>query len=116
MEGDISLFQRLVENLVDNAVRHAPAGGRITVRLGADASAIVLEVIDTGQGIPRQDIERIFNRYERGNANSPVPGAGLGLAIVHRILELHHGSITVDSDVGHGTRFKVRMPRISVVA
>jgi len=111
--GDISLFQRLVENLVDNAVRHTPAGGRVIVRLDADARDILLDVIDTGLGIPPQDIERIFNRYERGDTNSQESGAGLGLAIVHRILELHHGSISVDSDLGHGTRFKVRMPRVS---
>ena len=109
--GDISLFQRLVENLVDNAFRHTPAGGRVTVRLGAGPGDIVLEVIDTGQGIPQQDIERIFNRYERGDSNRHETGAGLGLAIVHRILELHHGSISVESDLGQGTRFKVRMPR-----
>ena len=114
--GDIGLFQRLVENLVDNAVRHTPAGGRVTVRLGADARDIALDVIDTGQGIPRQDLERIFNRYERGQSNSPESGAGLGLAIVHRIVQLHHGSISVESDAQRGTQFKVRMPRASMGA
>jgi len=109
--GDISLFQRLVDNLVDNAVGHTPPGGKVTVRLGTDEAGIILEVSDTGRGIERTDLGRIFNRYERGDSTGRVSGAGLGLAIVTRILELHHGSIVVDSEVGSGTRFTVRMPR-----
>jgi signal transduction histidine kinase len=108
--GDISLFQRLVDNLVDNAVRHTPAEGTITVRLGADGADVVLEVGDTGRGIKHDDLNRIFNRYERGDATGRISGAGLGLAIVKRILELHHGSIIVDSALGVGTRFTVRLP------
>jgi signal transduction histidine kinase len=109
--GDISLFQRLIDNLVDNALSHTPAGGRITVRLAAVADGIVLEVSDTGRGIERGHLERIFDRYERGDTTGRSPGAGLGLAIVKRILELHGGSIAVDSQVGVGTRFTVGLPR-----
>jgi signal transduction histidine kinase len=108
--GDISLFQRLVDNLVDNAVHHTPPDGKITVRLWADAAGIYLEVSDTGRGIERTDLDRIFKRYERGDTVGRVSGAGLGLAIVNRILELHRGSIVVDSEVGVGARFTVRLP------
>jgi signal transduction histidine kinase/ligand-binding sensor domain-containing protein len=109
--GDISLFQRLIDNLVVNAVRHTPPGGKVTIRLAADESVIVLEVRDTGRGIERTDLDRIFNRYERGDNTGRIYGAGLGLAIVKRILDLHGGSIVVDSDLGRGTRFTVRLPR-----
>jgi signal transduction histidine kinase/streptogramin lyase len=108
--GDISLFQRLIDNLVANAVSHTPSGGRITLRLGTEGTGIVLEVSDTGRGIERTDLERIFNRYERGDTTGRISGAGLGLAIVKRILELHGGSIAVASEVGQGTRFTVRLP------
>ncbi len=109
--GDISLFQRLIDNLVVNAVSHTPLGGKITVRLATDEAGIVLEVSDTGRGIEREDLERIFNRYERADTTGRLFGAGLGLAIVKRILELHGGSIRVDSEVGMGARFTVRLPR-----
>ena len=108
--GDISLFQRLIDNLVVNAVSHTPPGGKITVRLGTDESGIVLVVSDTGRGIERDDLDRIFNRYERVDTTGRAFGAGLGLAIVKRILELHRGSIVVDSEVGKGTRFTVHLP------
>jgi signal transduction histidine kinase/ligand-binding sensor domain-containing protein len=110
--GDISLFQRLIENLVDNALRHTPADGRITVRLATAETHIVLEVRDTGRGIDRVDLDRIFNRYQRGDTAGSSHGAGLGLAIVKRILELHQGSVVVDSEVGVGTRFTARLPRV----
>ena len=111
IQGDISLFQRLIDNLVDNAVGHTPPGGKVAVKLGFDEASIIIEVSDTGRGIERTDLERIFNRYERGDAPGRLSGAGLGLAIVKRILELHHGSIVVDSEVGSGARFLVRLPR-----
>jgi len=109
--GDISLFQRLIDNLVVNAVSHTPPGGKITVRLATDEAGIVLIVSDTGRGIERDDLDRIFNRYERVDTTGRLFGAGLGLAIVKRILELHRGSIVVDSEVGSGTRFTVRLPQ-----
>ncbi len=109
--GDISLFQRMMENLVVNAVSHTPPGGRIAVRLRSEAAAVVLDVSDTGRGIEPADIDRIFNRYERGDTKGRLFGAGLGLAIVKRILDLHGGSIVVDSEVGRGTRFTIRWPR-----
>jgi signal transduction histidine kinase/ligand-binding sensor domain-containing protein len=108
--GDINLVQRMIDNLVDNAVQHTPAGGKITVKLAADGDQVVLQVCDTGRGIEAADLERIFNRYERGDTTGRTSGAGLGLAIVKRIVELHDGSITVDSEVGAGTRFTVRLP------
>ena len=109
--GDISLFQRLIDNLVVNAVNHTPPGGKITVRLGTDEAGIVLIVSDTGRGIERDNLDRIFSRYERVDTTGRLFGAGLGLAIVKKILELYLGSIVVESEVGMGTRFTVRLPR-----
>lgn len=108
--GDISLIQRMIDNLVDNAVQHTPPGGKITATLSTDDSNVVLEVRDTGRGIDPADLPRIFNRYERGDTASGTVGAGLGLAIVKRIVELQGGTISVESQVGEGTRFTVRLP------
>lgn len=108
--GDINLNQRMIDNLVDNAVQHTPQGGTITVKLSSESDDVILEVCDTGRGIEPQDLERIFNRYEQGDTAGRVSGAGLGLAIVKRIVELHDGTITVDSRIGVGSRFTVRLP------
>jgi len=108
--GDINLIQRMIDNLVDNALRHTPDGGKITIRLGIEGDQLVLDVSDTGRGIERADLGRIFNRYERGDTAGRSPGTGLGLAIVKRIVELHAGTITAASQVGVGTQFTGRLP------
>ncbi len=116
--GDIDLMQRMVENLLDNAIRHTPEGGVITVKLGVDGQWLQLDISDTGQGIGPTELGRIFDRYERGEAGEhrAPGGTGLGLAIVKRIVELHEGTISVHSEVGVGTRFLVRLPLASDAA
>ena len=115
MVGDIGLMQRMIENLLDNAVRHTPEGGLITVKLRVDGEWLQLDISDTGKGIEPTELSRIFDRYERGNASDggAAGGAGLGLAIIKRIVDLHEGTITVHSEVGVGTRFSVRLPLAS---
>lgn len=108
--GDINLLQRLVDNLVYNAIVHTPQDGMITVTLGVEGELVILNVRDTGRGITPDDRERIFKRYERGSAADPAEGAGLGLAIAKMIVERHGGSIGVESELGHGTCFRVRLP------
>jgi signal transduction histidine kinase/ligand-binding sensor domain-containing protein len=110
MVGDINLIQRMIENLVDNAVNHTAQGGMIAVKLALSDGQIILEVRDTGRGIKPADLGRIFERYERGDTSDRIAGTGLGLAIVKRIVELHSGSIAVDSQLGVGTYFTVRLP------
>jgi len=116
--GDLGLMQRMVDNLLSNAVRHTPVGGAITVRLAADGQWLQLDVSDTGRGIERSEIGQIFDRYKRGGGGEGRPrgGAGLGLAIVKKIVELHGGTIEAHSEVGVGTRFSVRLPLASSAA
>ena len=107
VSADIGLIERVLENLIENALRHTPPGGRVTVTLSLDDQRIMTHVADTGCGIAPEDLPHIFDRYYRGGRNEPagVPGAGLGLAIAKRILELHGGSITVQSEMRRGTTF-----------
>jgi len=112
VRGDIGLIERVLENLIENAMRHTPANGVVRVELEPAADRVVLRVRDTGQGIASEDLSRIFERYyrgERGNFRSDG-GTGLGLAISRRIVELHGGRIQVDSTLGTGTTFSFDLP------
>jgi two-component system sensor histidine kinase BaeS len=101
--------REILANLVANAVRHTPAGGRVTVTVRASGSDAVLDVADTGEGIRAEDLERVFERYHR---RSDTGGSGLGLAIVRDLAGAHGGSVEVASDgvSGRGSRFRVRLP------
>ncbi len=114
MWADIGMIERLIENLIDNALKFTPSGGtvRVEVRAEAQTDAVCLAVIDSGCGIADEDLPRIFERFERGRAAARgdvvLAGSGLGLAIVRRIVELHGAEIAVASRVGEGTRFTAR--------
>lgn len=108
VHGDAAALGALVRNLVDNAVRHAPAGSRVDVRVALEDGAPVLTVDDAGPGIPPDERERVFDRFYRRQASSGTEGSGLGLAIVRRVAERHGGSVTLgDSPLG-GLRATVR--------
>jgi two-component system heavy metal sensor histidine kinase CusS len=109
---DRTLFQRAVGNLVSNAIRYTPRGGRVEMRAARDNGDLQVEVNDTGSGIPREDLPRIFDRFYRADrARSNAGGnVGLGLAIVKSIVSLHGGSISVESDISKGTRMSIRLP------
>lgn len=113
IDGDIDLLKRMIDNLLDNAIRHTPDGGTIKVSLATDDRWVRLEILDTGRGIGRTEIGGIFDRYFRGPAGGATgsAGAGLGLAIVKRIVDLHGGYIAVASEIGVGTRFTIRVAR-----
>jgi PAS domain S-box-containing protein len=98
---------RALRNLVVNAARHTPAGTAITVRVQATSSLGVIEIEDAGDGIGEDLLPRLFDRFAAG----PGGGTGLGLAIVKRFVELHGGEVTVRSDPGFGTVFRVELPR-----
>lgn len=105
--GDIGMMQRVLENLLENALRYTPEGGCVSVELNKDADKIQVKVADTGCGIPDEELEHIFDRFYRleksreGNADN----AGLGLAIVKRIVELHGSQIQAESEPEKGTSF-----------
>jgi signal transduction histidine kinase len=108
---DIELFERAVANLVDNALKHTPSGGRVTLQGARTDGTVRITVRDTGRGIAAADLEHLFDRFYTGaSARGDADGKGLGLAIVKRIVELHHGEVAVASEPGHGTEVTIRLP------
>jgi signal transduction histidine kinase len=110
-EADLAL---LVHNLVDNAIRYTPAGGQIRVALFARDGRAVIEVDDTGIGIPSSSLDRVFERFYRVDAarSRETGGTGLGLSIVRHVAESHGGDVRVESVLGSGSTFMVRLPLI----
>jgi PAS domain S-box-containing protein len=109
---DATRIAQLLGNLISNAVKFTPNGGKVEVRVGTDGDKAVLEVADTGVGIPAADRERIFDRFFRSATATQqmIPGTGLGLTIAENIVAAHHGAITVDSDEGSGSTFRIWLP------
>ncbi|WP_345526025.1 ATP-binding protein [Nocardioides endophyticus] len=110
--GDRDMLERVVINLVGNAVKFTPEGGHVSVRLVVGPEHVVIEVADTGIGIPRQEQEQLFTRFFRSSLaqEHAIPGSGLGLSIAHAIVEQHGGSMAVESEPGAGTTFRVLLP------
>jgi two-component system heavy metal sensor histidine kinase CusS len=104
------LFRRALVNLITNALRFTPSGGRVTVSLQHRDGASEIAVADTGCGISSQHLPNVFDRFFRGDAPRSSQGSGLGLSIVKSIMQLHDGSVSVQSDVGHGTVVTLRFP------
>jgi PAS domain S-box-containing protein len=110
-EWDERRLRRVIGNLVDNAVKYSPNGGRIEVSVGREGEEAVLAVRDHGIGIPTAEMERIFERFQRAaNVVGRIKGTGLGLASARHIVEAHQGTISVASREGEGTTFTVRLP------
>jgi signal transduction histidine kinase len=112
VSADIPLIERVIDNLIENGVRYAAQGGEVTVRLMPESQAVRVEVHDTGPGIPDNERERVFDRFYRGDKSrsSGSGHAGLGLAIVRSILELHGSTIDFVSGSGGGTMFFFELP------
>lgn len=110
---DARQIGRVLANLVGNALRHTPAGGAVTVQARPLANRIQVEVSDSGDGIPAEDLPRVFERFYRGekSRSRATGGSGLGLAIAKAIVEAHGGEIAVDSRPGDGARFSFFLPR-----
>ena len=107
VSGDAEALHILVSNLVGNAVRYTPPGGKVDVAVGDDAECACVEVKDSGPGIPVEERARVFDRFYR-RAHTDEPGSGLGLAIVRTIAERHQASVLLDeADLG-GLRARVR--------
>jgi len=106
VSAEIGLIERVLENLIENALEHAPDGGRVTVTLREEDDRVLISVSDNGHGIASTDLPRVFERfYQAGNEHRGKGHAGLGLAIAKQILDLHHQSIEVDSSSGQGATF-----------
>jgi signal transduction histidine kinase len=112
IEGDQKRLQQLLVNLLDNAIKYTTAGGNVRLSLTVVDSAAVIEVSDTGRGVPESALPHIFERFYRrtDSRDSRVTGFGLGLAISKWIVDAHSGSIEVESREGSGSRFTVRLP------
>ena len=115
---DATRINQLLGNLISNAVKFTPNGGRVEVKVGTDGDKAVLEVTDTGVGIPAADRDRIFDRFFRSAiaTQQVIPGTGLGLTIAKNIVAAHHGTITVVSDEGRGSTFRILLPLEQVPA
>ena len=115
IQGDRARLAQVLDNLVSNAVKFTPSGGRVDVRLRADGDAAVLEVKDSGLGIPEAEQAQLFERFFRSSTATAqaIPGTGLGLTITKAIVDRHGGLIEVESAEDLGTTVRVRLPRES---
>ncbi len=112
---DMKLLDQLIWNLVDNAVKFTPAGGEVHVIVRRSAGHLVVDVTDTGPGIPLDAIDRIFERFSRAGEAHTAAGTGLGLSIVRAVAEAHSGSVHAENRETGGTRFRVSLPAQSAV-
>jgi len=113
IEADRVSIEEIILILLDNAVKYTPDGGKVSISSRVDGRNAIIKVIDSGPGISPKDIPRIFDRFYRADhsrSKVKVSGFGLGLPIVKRVVELHHGSVSVSSKIGSGSTFIVRLP------
>ena len=113
--ADEEAFRQIFDNLIDNAIKYTPEAGRVAVHCGVDGAVVEISVADSGPGIPRDDLPRIFERFYRVDKarSRELGGTGLGLAIVKHVVQSLGGQVTVESRLGEGTRFRVRLPRMT---
>ncbi len=107
--GDPGLIGLVINNLLGNAVKYSPQGGEITVAAHHDGGDIAMAVMDQGIGVPAEDLSGIFERFHRASNANGIPGSGIGLHMVRQIVEMHGGSVAVESAPRRGSRFTVRL-------
>jgi signal transduction histidine kinase len=110
--GDETQLTSMFSNLVENAVKYTPSGGRVEVTAGTDEDEVIVRISDTGIGIPAENLARIFERFYRVDKarSKETGGTGLGLSIVRHVAENHGGRVTVESTLGEGSTFTVHLP------
>ena len=111
--ADSDRMMQVLDNLIDNAIKFTPKGGRITLSSEISGKDVKIRILDTGAGIPPSEQGRIFERFyqvDKARTGGDKRGYGLGLAISKQIIETHHGSISVTSTTGEGSHFVVKLP------
>ena len=108
--ADISLVERAIQNLMDNALKFTPEGGEVTVEIHTNSKDVEIAIKDSGPGITKEEQQLVFERYRQTKTGKQKEGAGLGLAIVRKIMELHNASIEVLSKPNEGTTFSFSLP------
>lgn len=111
LDTDMNIFKNIIINLVSNALKFSGENARIVIGISMDEKNVILNVKDNGIGISKEDLEHLFQRFFRGTNAINIQGTGLGLHIVSRYIELLHGNIYVQSELGKGTAFEVIIPR-----
>jgi signal transduction histidine kinase len=109
--GDCQSLQRIVANLVDNALKFTPAGGTVCLSSEVAAREVTIRVDDSGTGISAEELPRIFDRFYRTDQSRTEPGSGLGLSLVQAFVRAHEGTVSVESELGKGSTFTVTLPR-----
>ena len=110
--ADENALHRVLVVLLENAINYTASGGCITVMLYLAGAEVAIQIHDTGIGIPPEDQEMLYEPFRRGMNTANISGTGLGLVVVKKCVELHHGEITVQSQVGVGTTFTVTLPQV----
>ena len=105
------MIQRMLSNLLDNAIKYTPSGGTVSIVASESQGQVVVAVQDTGIGIAKQDLPRIFERFFRCDQSRSQAGIGLGLSLARAIARAHGGDITVASMPNKGSTFTVRLPK-----
>jgi signal transduction histidine kinase len=114
IDVDEERMMQVLGNLISNALRHTPPGGRVTLGASQEADRIHLTVADTGEGIPDNNLSKVFERFYRGETSRQREDVetGLGLAITKSITEAHGGKISVDSEIDQGSTFTISLPAV----
>jgi signal transduction histidine kinase len=108
--ADPRWLHQVITNLLTNALKFTPPGGQVTITTGTADGDAVLRVTDTGQGIPAEDLPRIFDRFFRGQQAAQISGSGIGLAVAAELVKAHGGRLAAASEVGHGTQLTLSLP------
>lgn len=113
VDGDASKLERALDNLATNTLKFSPEGEQVEIAVVDEGPTVVLSVSDHGPGISPEQHAAVFAPFHRAPGTAAVPGVGLGLAIVRQIVERHGGTVSVDSDLGQGASFALRLPVMS---
>jgi signal transduction histidine kinase len=112
--ADRNRLLQILANLLDNAIKYTPPGGQVTITAAQNHQHVNIMVVDTGMGIPPEDLPKIWDRLYRGDQSRSQRGLGLGLSLVKAIVQAHHGEVAVSSHPSRGTRFLLTLPFIHI--
>ena len=114
IEGNRSLIAQALANLVDNAIKYTPAGGKVRIRIAATSDGVELSVADTGPGIPAADRPRVTERFVRLEASRNSPGTGLGLSLVAAVAHFHNAELVLEDNAPTGLKAVLRFPKTAI--